>query len=121
MTIVKDKRIQIIWVLFTCILLNAFVCSLNHGSHMGFELAMGQEPFCASNASSAGGDAFPSDVHELAEHGLDCPLCGSVFLAIAVLFALGWLGFPATVPLPRPGPQQRGPRYHWPSLNPRAP
>tara|TARA_Y100001949_G_scaffold168312_1_gene166906 strand:+ start:11912 stop:12037 length:126 start_codon:yes stop_codon:yes gene_type:complete len=41
MTIVKDKRIQIIWVLFTCILLNAFVCSLNHGSHMGFELAMG--------------------------------------------------------------------------------
>ncbi len=121
MTIVKDKQSQIVWGLFTCILLNAFGCSLNHGSHMGFELAMGQESFCASNASSVGGDVFPADVHELAEHMLDCPLCGSVFLAIVVLFALGWLGIPATASLPRPGPQRRGPRYHWPSLNPRAP
>ena len=121
MTIVKDKRIQIIWVLFTCILLNAFGCSLNHGSHVGFELAIGQEPFCASDASSAGGDAFPAGVHELAAQGLDCPLCSSAFLAIAVLFALGWLQVKAPVRLPRPKPALRNAREHWPSLNPCGP
>ncbi|HAW38987.1 MAG TPA: DUF2946 domain-containing protein, partial [Pseudomonas sp.] len=55
MTIVKDKRAQIVWVLLTCILLNVFVCSLNHASHVGFELAMGQDAFCFTDGTSSGG------------------------------------------------------------------
>ena len=121
MTIVKDKRVQIVWVLLTCILLNAFVCSLNHATHVGFELAMGQDTFCFSDETPAGAKAPATDVHELAEYAFDCPLCGLSLLAIVVLFALGWLGRRTAKLQPRPAPHLGGPRYHWPALNPRAP
>jgi hypothetical protein len=122
MTIVKDKRAQIIWVLFTCILLNAFTCSLNHATHVGFGLAMGQDAFCVTGddgGTSVG--ALSSDAHDLSQHALDCPLCSSVFLAIVVLLALAWLGRRTKNATPLPLLERHGPRHHWPALNPRAP
>ncbi|MCQ4325528.1 DUF2946 domain-containing protein [Stutzerimonas stutzeri] len=121
MTIVKDKRARIVWVLLTCILINAFVCSLNHATHVGFGLAMGQDAFCLSDDSSSGASALPADVHGLSEHAFDCPLCSSVFLGIVVLLALAWLGQGATVAPRLRQPERLGPRHHWPALNPRAP
>ncbi|WP_312966108.1 DUF2946 domain-containing protein [Stutzerimonas kunmingensis] len=122
MTIVKDKRAQIVWVLFTCILLNAFVCSLNHATHVGFGLAMGQDAFCVTGDDGGTGlGALPSDLHDLSQHALDCPLCSSVFLAIVALFALAWLGRRTTGATPLPPIESHGPRHHWPALNPRAP
>ena len=122
MTIVKDKRAQIVWVLFTCILLNAFVCSLNHATHVGFGLAMGQDAFCVTGDDGGVGlGALPSDLHDLSQHALDCPLCSSVFLAIVALFALACLGRLTTGATPLPPIERHGPRLHWPALNPRAP
>ncbi|WP_313054168.1 DUF2946 domain-containing protein [Pseudomonas lopnurensis] len=121
MTIVNVKRARIVWVLLTCILINAFVCSLNHAAHVGFGLAMGQDAFCLGDGASPGGSALPADVHDLSEQALDCPLCGSVFLGILVLFALAWLGRRATTTTPVPQRERLGPRHYWPSLNPRAP
>jgi hypothetical protein len=122
MTIVKDKRAQIVWVLFTCILLNAFVCSLNHATHVGFGLAMGQDAFCVTGDDGGTGlGALPSDLHDLSQHALDCPLCSSVFLAIVALFALACLGRRTTGATQLPPIERHGPRHHWPALNPRAP
>ncbi|MFV0456075.1 MAG: DUF2946 domain-containing protein [Pseudomonas sp.] len=122
MTIVKDKCTQIVWGLFTCILLNAFVCSLNHATHVGFGLAMGQDAFCVTGDDGGNGlGAFPSGSHDLSQHTPDCPLCSSVFLAIVALFALAWLGRRRTGAIPLPPIERHGPRHHWPALNPRAP
>lgn len=122
MTIVKAKRIETItWVLLVCILLDGFACSLNHGSHQGLLLALGETSFCITDASSAGDQVLAADVHELARQSLDCPLCGSVFLGIMVVLALGWLKRSAALPPLRPAPDPRRPRRHWPALNPHAP
>jgi hypothetical protein len=121
MTIVKDKRAQIVWVLLTCILLNAFVCSLNHATHVGFGLAMGQDAFCVTGDKSAGPVSLPTDVHDLSQHALDCPLCSSVLFAIVALFALAWLGRRGAGATPLPQRAWCGARHHWPALNPRAP
>lgn len=121
MTIVKDKRVQIIWVLLACILLNAFVCSLNHATHVGFELAMGQDAFCVTDDAAAGPAAVASDAHQLSQHSLDCPLCSSTYLAVVVLFALAWLGRRAPHARRLPSPAHHASRHHWPALNPRAP
>ncbi len=121
MTIVKDKRAQIVWVLLTCILLNVFVCSLNHASHVGFELAMGQDAFCFTDGTSSGGKMPAAGAHDSPEQAFDCPLCSSLFLAVVVLLALGWLGRRARGPLARPRDDLRGPRQQWPALNPQAP
>ncbi len=119
MTIVKDKRAQIVWVLLTCILLNVFVCSLNHASHVGFELAMGQDAFCFTDGTSSGGKMPAAGAHDAPEQAFDCPLCSC--RAVVVLLVLGWLGRRARVPLARPRDDLRGPRQQWPALNPQAP
>lgn len=121
MTIVKDKRAGIVWALLACTMINAFVCSLNHASHVGFGLAMGQDAFCLGDGVSPVGSVLPIDGHGLSEQALDCPLCGSVFLGILVLFSLAWLGRRVPSTPPRPQRERLGPRYHWPALNPRAP
>ncbi len=120
MTTIKDKRAQIVWVLLTCILLNAFVCSLNHAQHAGFELAIGEAARCGIDGS-AGLAALPADTHDLLQQPLDCPLCGSVFVALVALFVLAWLGRHTAGPLRRPSLLPSGPRHHWPALNPHAP
>ena len=121
MTIVKDKRAQIVWVLLACILLNVFVCSLNHASHVGFELAMGQDAFCFTDGTSSGGKMPAAGAHDSPEQAFDCPLCSSLLLLGALLLCLGWLGRPARQRLRAADGPLRTPRAHWPSLNPRAP
>ena len=121
MIIVKDNRVQIIWMLLACILLNAFFCASNHAAHLAFDLAMGQDAFCLTGDASPSGMGFTSEAHDWAEQTLDCPLCGSLLLGILALFALCWLPPSSKAPLLRARTAPRGPRHHWPALNPRAP
>jgi len=120
MTTIKDKRAQIVWVLLTCILLNAFVCCLNHAQHAGFELAIGEAARCG-NEGSAGLGALPADTHDLLQQSLDCPLCGSVFVALVAMAVVAWLGRTTAGSPRRPRLVPSGTRHHWPALNPHAP
>ncbi|KGK84578.1 hypothetical protein DP64_04970 [Stutzerimonas degradans] len=121
MTIVKNSRQLIGCLLLVSLLFNGFACSLQHASHVGFELAMGQGMFCLSDD----GDFVPGDLagDPVAALALpfDCPLCSSLFVALVALFGLIWPGrrTPRSIPLRRA--ERLGPRHHWPTLNPRAP
>ena len=120
MTIVKDKRAQIVWVLFTCILLNAFVCSLNHASHVGFELAMGQDAFCFTDGTSSGGKTPAAGAHD-APNRLSTARC-AVRCSSPSSCCWPWAGWAGgRGPLARPRDDLRGPRQQCPALNPQAP
>jgi len=80
-----------------------------------------QDAFCFTDGTSSGGKTPAAGAHDSPEQAFDCPLCSSLFLAVVVLLALGWLGRRARVPLARPRDDLRGPRQQWPALNSQAP
>ncbi|EIK54022.1 hypothetical protein YO5_02797 [Stutzerimonas stutzeri TS44] len=121
MTIVKNYRPLIGCLLLVSLLFNGFACSLQHASHVGFELAMGQGLFCLSDDGDFALGDPAGDLSSASRLSFDCPLCSSLFVALVALFGLIWPGrrTPLSIALRRA--ERLGPRHHWPTLNPRAP
>ncbi|MCW3148427.1 DUF2946 domain-containing protein [Stutzerimonas stutzeri] len=123
MTIVKKSRV-IGWLLLASLLINAFACTLQHASHVGFELAMGQGVFCLTDdgdAASGKAGSLGGDFSHSTAQPFDCPLCSSVLVGIVLLLGLAWLGGRSAAARPVAAHERTTPRLHWPSLNPRAP
>lgn len=123
MTSVKISRSPLAWMLLAIILANLYACTLEHGRHVGFRLALGDPALCLSTADPGADVGQPPLAGGPLSHQMpyDCPLCSAGLLVVALLLCLGWLGRAARSRPQPAGVLPRSPRAHWPSLNPRAP
>ncbi|MFN3579506.1 MAG: DUF2946 family protein [Pseudomonas sp.] len=120
----RSTRAHIALMLYFCVMLSAFQCSMGHGQASGLQLNGMGILFC--NTANPG----PSALDLLADPGapsasasFDCSLVSSfVALSLAAFFGLlGWLGLPAATLALYPFLAGRPQRLAWPGANPRAP
>ena len=122
MTLSPTQRSLFAWLLYFSILFNVPTCGLMHGQMVGMQLSGVGIVFCSLD--------YGNDVELAADDGssasnmmaFKCPVCGSITLSIALLFALAWL---LTIRRDQPSTLRRSvprwyPRYVWPPANPRA-
>ena len=118
MNLSRRHRRLLTWMLYSCILLNVFACSLAHGQMAGLALSGLDSGFCLG----ADGDlSNPDTLDSTQSVSFSCPLCGSIVISLALLFSLSWLILSGRQPFfPAPPKRRLPPRFSWPSANPRA-
>ncbi|MDO9618472.1 MAG: DUF2946 family protein [Pseudomonas sp.] len=119
MTIARQPRALIAWMLYACVLFNLLACGIAHGQMAGLQLSGLGALTCAGDG--AGGESAGAAGALPGLASFSCPLCTSMVLGMALLFALAWMqrrgrALRLAVPLSHQVP----PRYLWPSANPRA-
>lgn len=121
----SNERTLVAWMLYASVLFSLFACGIHHGQMSGLALSGLNGGYCSMGSGDGQGfDADGSDQTQHAAYQLNCPLCSSSSLAVAVNTAdwnlrnmpNGSLSPVITRTLAQPPP-----RYFWPSLNPRAP
>lgn len=120
MTMTRQPRALIAWMLYACVLFNLFACGIAHGQVAGLQLSGLGALICADSSFGSGDPASMAEpLGGVASFG--CPLCSGMALGMTLLFALAWmqrrgralrLSLPLCLHVP--------PRYLWPSANPRA-
>lgn len=124
MRIARNERTLVAWMLYASVLFSLFAFGIHQGQMSGLALSGLDGGYCSMGSSSGQGfDADSSDQGQQAFQ-LNCPLCSSATLVVAVNTAdwdlrnmsMGRLSPEVTRTLAQPPP-----RYFWPSLNPRAP
>lgn len=126
MTLAQSRRNRSLtaWLLYASVMFSLFACGIHHGQMSALSLSGLGGGFCSMDGQ--GGPAIDAGGIDGQTPHLDqfsCPLCSSFSVAVA-LNSGGWTTeFPpslnTTASLLDPWPQAP-PRYHWPSLNPRA-
>ncbi|ROZ84542.1 DUF2946 domain-containing protein [Pseudomonas neustonica] len=122
MILTPSQRSLFAWLLYFSILFNVPTCGLLHGQTAGMQLSGVGIVFCSLGYGSSvdlSADDGSSATNLMA---FKCPVCGSITLSIALLFALAWL---LTIRRDQPPALRRlvprgYPRYAWPPANPRA-
>ncbi|HDY99027.1 MAG TPA: DUF2946 domain-containing protein [Pseudomonas sabulinigri] len=123
MKLSRSQRSLFAWLLYFSILFNVPTCGLLHGQMSGMQLSGVGIVFCSLGyGSSVDLSADDGSSTKSSMMAFKCPVCGSVTVSIALLFALAWL---LTLRRDRPQPQRQQvprlyPRYAWPPANPRA-
>ncbi|MBM7062866.1 DUF2946 domain-containing protein [Pseudomonas sp. UL073] len=128
MNIDRRRHSLTAWMLYFSVLFSVLACGLGHGQMLGLQLNGVGGQFCSIDNKAQ--PSFDLSGSKLAGTGqsdsqlsgtFSCPLCGSVVLAMALLFGLFWPRIAAAVPLLRRELRSKlPPRYSWPSANPRA-
>ncbi|OWL85680.1 DUF2946 family protein [Halopseudomonas aestusnigri] len=110
------------WLLYISILLNVPTCGLLHGQMLGMQLSGVGVVFCSIGNASIDLAAEDGAADAAAMMSFSCPVCGSVNLAIGLLFVLLWLRFlpRPRLPMVRSALRRVSPRCVWPPANPRA-
>jgi len=125
MTLARNHRSLIAWMLFAFILCNGLACSLCHGQMLGAFSQPAKVERAMAHADMPGmGDMGKMNMAPTAIKSMDnaCSFAATVALALIFFIALGWLIRRLRVALPPPlGPVRPPPRYLIPALQPQAP
>ena len=120
MTMTRQPRALIAWMLYACVLFNLLACSIAHGQMAGLQLSGLGALICADGGVDSGDPASVASP-SAGSASFSCPLCSGMALGLTLLFALAWMQRRGrALRLPLPFSQHLPPRYLWPSANPRA-
>lgn len=124
MTITRSQRAHVALMLYFCIMLSAFHCSMGHGQMSALQLNGSGILFCnTDNPGLSGVDLLLDPSAVGATTSVDCSLVSSfVALALAAFFGLlGWLALRHSPPALYLFLANKPHRVAWPPANPRAP
>ncbi|MEH6500632.1 MAG: DUF2946 family protein [Pseudoalteromonas distincta] len=124
MTRTQSRRAHIALMLYFCVMLSAFHCSMGHGQMSGMQLNGAGILFCNTTSPGLSGmDLLVDASAPGASASFDCSLVTSfVALALAAFFGLlGWLALRPGAPALYLFVAGKPHRVAWPDANPRAP
>ena len=124
MTLTRSRRAHIALMLYFCVMLSAFHCSMGHGQMAGLQLNGVGILFCnMSDSGLTGTDLLLDPSASSATASFDCSLVSSfVALALAAFFGLlGWLAVRQASPSLYLFVADKPRAVVWPPANPRAP
>lgn len=124
MTKTRARRAHIALMLYFCVMLSAFHCSMGHGQMAALQLNGAGILFCNTTSPGMAGMNLLVDASaQSATVGFDCSLISSfVALALAAFFGLlGWLALRRSPPALYLFLVHHPLRVAWPPANPRAP